>query len=365
MDMVTQLFQRVDTIAVSAIEVIYDSIATELLPVFTVALTAYIAWWGYEMLYGRAPLTAGAFLWRIFRIGLIYAIGFYWSDFSTLVVEVLTKTANGIATAICTGTGGTGCGTPEASVASQLSNLFTTAMQATKTVAASGGWGAAIGLSLLAIVLLILTVVFLSFAITLVLVGKIALFILLGLAPLFIAMALFEFSSALFSGWLRTCAQYAIVPAIVYGMLSFLLTLMSATVSNLGAITDVSSGLTVIAPFLVLCIVGTVMLPQSVAMAASIAGGHSLQNPFYGLATRALRDYAYWRVARGWRNGGAAPAGTPALPSPPHATISQGAATISPGAGSPDFSADPRAEQVAGALIETRVAQARARTREG
>ena len=69
MDMVTQLFQRVDTIAVSAIEVIYDSIATELLPVFTVALTAYIAYWGYEMVYGRAPLTAGAFLWRIFRIG--------------------------------------------------------------------------------------------------------------------------------------------------------------------------------------------------------------------------------------------------------------------------------------------------------
>ncbi len=252
MDMVTQLFQRVDTIAVSAIEVIYDSIATELLPVFTVALTAYIAYWGYEMLYGRAPLTAGAFLWRIFRIGLIYAVGFYWSDFSQIVVEVFTKTANGIATAICTGTGGTSCGAPETTVAAQLSNLFSTAMQAAKVIAASGGWGAAIGLSLMAIVLVLLTVIFVALAITYVLVGKIALFILLGLAPLFIAMALFEFSSALFSGWLRTCAQYAIVPAIVYGVLGFLLTLMTATVNNLSGITDVSSGLTVIAPFLIM-----------------------------------------------------------------------------------------------------------------
>jgi type IV secretion system protein VirB6 len=126
----------------------------------------------------------------------------------------------------------------------------------------------------------------------------------------------------------------------------------------------VSSGLTVIAPFLILCIVGTVMLPQSLSIAASIAGGHSLQNPFYGLATRGLRDYAYWRVARGWRNGGGARSEPPALP-PAHATITQGAATISPGAGGRDFSADPRAEQVAGALIEARVAQARARNREG
>lgn len=364
MDMVTQLFQRVDTIAVSAIEVIYDSIATELLPVFTVALTAYIAYWGYEMLYGRAPLTAGAFLWRIFRIGLIYAVGFYWSDFSVLVVEVFTKTANGIATAICTGTGGTSCGAPETTVAAQLSNLFSTAMQAAKVIAASGGWGAAIGLSLMAIVLVLLTLIFVALAITYVLVGKIALFILLGLAPLFIAMALFEFSSALFSGWLRTCAQYAIVPAIVYGVLGFLLTLMTATVNNLGGITDVSSGLTVIAPFLILCLVGSFILPLSLSIAASIAGGHALHNALPGTAMRGVRDYAYWRIARGWRNGGGARSEPPALP-PPHATITQGAATISPGAGSRDFSADPRAEQVAGALIEARVAQARARNREG
>jgi type IV secretion system protein VirB6 len=216
----------------------------------------------------------------------------------------------------------------------------------------------------MAIVLVLLTLIFVALAITYVLVGKIALFILLGLAPLFIAMALFEFSSALFSGWLRTCAQYAIVPAIVYGVLGFLLTLMTATVNNLGGITDVSSGLTVIAPFLILCLVGSFILPLSLSIAASIAGGHALHNALPGTAMRGVRDYAYWRIARGWRNGGGARSEPPALP-PPHATITQGAATISPGAGSRDFSADPRAEQVAGALIEARVAQARARNREG
>ena len=87
--------------------------------------------------------------------------------------------------------------------------------------------------------LLIAAVVFITIAVSLVLVGKIAFFVLLGLGPLFIAMALFNFSSVLFTGWLRTCAQYAIVPVVVYGILGFLLTLMNSTITNLGSITDV------------------------------------------------------------------------------------------------------------------------------
>ena len=50
-------------------------------PVFTVALTVYVAYWGYEMIYGRAPLTAGAFMWRIVRIAVIYTLAFGWVGF--------------------------------------------------------------------------------------------------------------------------------------------------------------------------------------------------------------------------------------------------------------------------------------------
>lgn len=364
MDMVTQLFQKVDATAASAIEIIYDSLATELLPIFTLALTVYVAYWGYEMIYGRAPLTAGAFVWRIARIGLVYAIGFYWSDFSALVVDVFTKMSDGIASTICTGTGGSNCGTPETAISSQLSLLFANAMNAGKTITAAGGWGAAFTLGILGLIVIVMTIVFVAVAITLVLVGKIALFILLGLAPLFIAMALFEFSSPLFSGWLRSCAQFSIVPAIVYGMLGFLLTLMSNTITNLASVTDVNSGLTVIAPFLILCVVGTAMLPQALGISAAIAGGHSLHNPFPSPGS-AVRSYMWWRYLRNNQRG-AGGGGTrderPALP-PPGATVSPGGASISRGYDNREFS-DPGAEQVMGALIDTRTAQYRAINRQ-
>ena len=140
MDIISALFQKVDTVAASAVQQIYQSISSSLAPVFTVALTIYVAYWGYEMIYGRAPLTAGAFMWRIIRIGVIYTLAFSWGDFSSIVVNVFTQGADGVATAVCTAVGGANCGTPETSVSSTLSTLFTNALTAGKTVAASGGW---------------------------------------------------------------------------------------------------------------------------------------------------------------------------------------------------------------------------------
>ena len=354
MDIITQLFSRIDSVAASAIQTIYQSLASGLLPVFTVALTIYVAYWGYEMIYGGAPLTAGSFIWRIVRIAVIYSLAFGWSDFSTLIVNTFTQGGDGVASAVCSAVGGSNCSSPENSISSTLSTLFTNAMNAGKTIAASGGWGAAIGLSLLSIVVLVVTVIFVTVAIALVIIGKVALFILLGLGPLFIAMALFDFTSALFSGWLRTCAQYAIVPMIVYAILGFLLTLMNQTITNLGTVTDVSSGMTVIAPFLILCGVGTVLLPMALPIAASIAGGHALHAPWatapMGWGGAAARQSARATGAAGSFAGLAALAGGfwAYQRFRPKNSISEGSATMHQGA------SDARAEQVSAALMASR-----------
>ena len=314
---------------------------TALLPVFTVGVTLYVVYWGYEMIYGRASLTAGAFVWRMLRIWLIYLIAFSWSPFSILVVNVFTSTADGVATAVCTGVGGTGCSSPESAVGSQLSMVFSNGLTAAKTISASGGWGAAFSLGLLAIIDIVAVVIFVAVAITLVMIGKVALFVLLGLAPLFIAMALFDFSSTLFTGWLRTCVQYAIVPVIVYGILSFLLTIMNAAIANVAGITDMSSGLTLLGPFLILCVVGVVILLQALPIAASIAGGAALYNPFPSMVTYAARDYRMRRALMYGRGGGGSGSGPALLPPPSlgggQATITQGSNTISPGPGPGGF----------------------------
>jgi len=109
--------------------------------------------------------------------------------------------------------------------------------------------------------------------------------------------------------------------------------------------------MTVIAPFLILCGVGSLLLPLSLQIAASIAGGYALRD-IIDLPGRAQGAWRLWRDRR-LSGGGYRQA---ALPPPTGGgyTIGPGGATVQRGA-----SYDPRAEQVAAALIESRAAQLR------
>ena len=158
------------------------------------------------------------------------------------------------------------------------------------------------------------------------------------------------------------------MPVIVYGILSFLLTIMNAAIANVAGITDWSSGLTLLVPFLILCVVGVAILLQALPIAASIAGGAALYNPFASMVAYAARDYRIRRALMYGRGGGGGGSGPALLPAPSsgggQATITQGSNTISPGpgpGGSGGYYASPAAEQVAGALLANRVAQYRVR----
>jgi type IV secretion system protein VirB6 len=352
-DIVTQLFSAVDTAAANSIQTIYQSLTAGLQPVLVVAMTVYVAYWGLEMIFGRASLSAGAFVWKILKMALIWSLALGWSDFSTFVAQVFVHGGDGIATAVCTGAGGTNCSSAEASVSSSLSTLLANALAAAKVVASSGSGFSVVGLAILGLVLILLAVVFVSVGITLVLIGKVALFVLLGMAPFFISMALFGFTSSLFTGWMRTCAQYAIVPLIVYGILGFLLTIMNAAITNLASITDLSSGMTLFAPFMILCVVGIGLVPQSLSIAASIAGGHALHlfnplRPFIpGRETRRLTTLGAGMVGmgalglfiRGYNRVDRVGAGRSASLTPGRTTLQGG---------------DPAAAMVASALLRTR-----------
>ena len=128
-------------------------------------------------------------------------------------------------------------------------------------------------------------------------------------------------------------------------------------------ITDISSGLTVLVPFLILCVVGTVILFQAMPIAASIAGGSSLYNPFPGMVSNASATIGC--AGFSLQAGQAAPPCFPRLHLEAAAQRrSRRAAIRSRRArvrATPASYASPAAEQVAGALLATRYAQYRAR----
>lgn len=276
-DIIGTLFNKVDSLGALAIQAIYTQLASQLQPVFLAAMAIYVAFWGYELLIGRVGVSATVFLWRIGRMMLIYTLAFSWGDFQVLIVEVLTKAPEGFGQIVCQAVGGgANCTSGVSGVSNSLTEVWTAAGEAQQKISAAGGWSG-VGMQILAYIVLIVAGVFVAAAVFLVILGKIALFVLLGLAPIFIAFALFQISVPMFDGWMRSCMQYAVIPLIVYGILGFYIVLLKTTLDDMSnSVEDLSTALTVVAPFLLMCGVGYFLTYQSLAIAQGIAGGSRL-----------------------------------------------------------------------------------------
>jgi type IV secretion system protein VirB6 len=311
-DVLNTVFSDLDTVGTSTVQSLYTSIGGALQPVFTVGLSIYVVYYGYEIAFGRATMAATDFVWRLTRIALIYGLAFGWGDFQTIVVNVLSQTTDSMAGSICTavasGVGGgsycpSGSGSSATVVASSLNGIWASGATAAQSISAAGGTFG-VGLMFAGLLVLVLTGLFIVEAMFMVVMGKLALFVLLGLAPIFIALALFNVSSMLFTGWIRSCLTFSIVPLLTYGFLGFFEGLITGQMSSLNA---AASGQTVsvgtVAPFVALCAMGALLMTQIPAIASGLAGGPAFRHPS---AVSFAEGFLMAGAARGAARGGAA-----------------------------------------------------------
>jgi type IV secretion system protein VirB6 len=288
-DVINSVFTSLDQVGTSSLQSLYTSLSSALQPVFTIGMTIYVAYYGYEVWFGRATMSATEFFWRILRMAIVYTLVFNWGNFQTLVSNVLLQTADSVAGTICTTmSGATGASTacPSASttssgytaVASGLEAIWEAGSGAAAQITAAGGTFG-VGLMLLGLLLDAVTLFVIIEAIFILVMGKLGLYVLLGLAPIFIALALFEISSSVFTGGMRTCLSLALIPLLTYGFLGFFLGLINAQLSALNSAVQGSSiAMLQIAPFALLCVVATLLLSQIPSLASSITGGAGLRH---------------------------------------------------------------------------------------
>ncbi len=142
-----------------------------------------------------------------------------------------------------------------------------------------------LGAYIVGIACVVIIALFLAVATFTIILSKVFLWLLLGIAPLLILMLLFNASSRFFSGWLNSVVQYAVLQILVYAFLAFYLTVTQSVFANLS--TTMSSGSvdwSALAPFVLIGLTGTFLLSQLPALAASISGGM----PMWGLTIGGL-----------------------------------------------------------------------------
>lgn len=268
-DFIIDMLAKIDQLGLTTVQTIYEKLAAYLGPVFIAALTIYVVWWGYEMLFGRAPMTAGEFVWRFGRAFIVYTFIVSWAAYSPLIAKPLLDGPPAIAAVVCEAAGGENCAANNASMGAGLKRIWSAAITGAKTIAARGGVTAP-QFFIAALVVVIFAIILCAVGAVILIVGKMTMFILLAIGPIVLCAALFRFTSSVVEGWMRSLAAYALLPILVYTTLGLMTTILKTTIDGMANGDAVFS---TVAAFCFMCAASAYLMKELVGLATGIAGG--------------------------------------------------------------------------------------------
>ncbi|HCG7560660.1 TPA: type IV secretion system protein [Vibrio parahaemolyticus] len=260
------IFDRVDMALDTYVTTTAGNVIGFITPIFTSMLILWIAIWGYLMMYGKVnePLQEGVF--RILRVGFIMTLGLSIGTYSSLVVDVLAKGPEHLASVISGSVTGTS--------ASALDSLFSKVFEIAKAAWDKGGvWDGNFGMYLITLlVLLVGSGLTLVVAFNLLL-SKIMTTVLLAIGPLFIVMLLFNATQRFFESWLGMVMNYGFVLILSASVGQLMIVLASTYIGAMGA--GDATALANLGDTAMLCIVFglCILVVKQVPLVASALGG--------------------------------------------------------------------------------------------
>ncbi len=177
-------------------------------------LTLYIGFIGYRLLIGRTPLRVGDLTMSALKIGAVLALATSWPTYQQLVFDTLFRGPEQLASGMLDAVQPSGSllrGDPFVGLQTAYDELqasaayFSQHAVGTSSPLQGGSAGASLALNASAMLMLLTSL-------GAVLAAKIALGLLLGLGPLFIAMLLFDATRGVFEGWMRASLAFALAP---------------------------------------------------------------------------------------------------------------------------------------------------------
>jgi type IV secretion system protein VirB6 len=202
-----------------------------LITVLTILLTLYVAWFGMNLLLGRASLGLRSLTPRMMTIGLVLTFVTSWVAYSSVVWNLVVGGPDWIAGVI------TASRESATQVFAQKIDVVFQALQQASPGQAEGKDISAFspeGMMWLGAMLFLLGTV--GVLVT----ARIALAVLIAVGPIFVVMALFPATRGLFTGWLKGLVMLALVPlfAVLGGsvMLELAVPILAALVATPGQI---------------------------------------------------------------------------------------------------------------------------------
>ncbi len=281
---VTDLLMRIDQIGQGFSARAYGIVGGEILPVLKVAFILYVALYGVQLIMGTARISVGEFIGRTVKLVIILTVTQNWEVFNNLFYRWLSDTPEDVGRAILAASS-TGISEPT----NGLSMIVATASNAGSALAQQSGYFTILP-SALGILIMGCAYLVAGIALAILMIAKVAMWLLIGTAPIFIGCMLFNQTRNLAQSWFAQVLHYALIPLFVYVVIAFLIAALNPELSKIEvAISSSVLNMTHLVSFILLCIAGCLMLANVSTLVQAITGGVAVSASGHGVrhATKA------------------------------------------------------------------------------
>jgi type IV secretion system protein VirB6 len=274
---ISDMLRTVDQTSEAFIETAYGGLGLQVEFLFRSMLILYVVWWGYMILAGRANGSPIEIAFKLMRAFFIYFMATNWDAFAATLFVLAQKIPDIISDTIIkavAGSAGLESGSDDASgVVRILDAVFEAALKIWEQVTSDTlGYitGAFVGT-----VVFVFAMFFIGFAVAAILAAKLMLAITLALAPVFIILALYQYTTRYTDGFLTLVAQLVVGQIMIYSFLGLYYKMIAMAISATEG-QAIDSKLAYVAPFVLVCLIGSYVLSQIQVLAATITSGQGV-----------------------------------------------------------------------------------------
>ena len=285
------ILSLVDASIQSYMQATYQALSSALAPTLKLLLALYVAFFGIAHLTGRMPFD----FWRTVRhiglMALVTAFVTQWDFFALYFGNLFTNGPDQLVGIIAGGSSG-----PNSMLGDVLNRGILSANAINQTAGLT-----TLGFLIVGYSVFYMTLFSVGYALYLLVLSKIALAVLLGLAPLFFLFLLFETTRNFFAHYVRQVLNFALIPVFTSAVLGVMLKVPQEALSQLQTVLASHSGhgglqcVFVLLSFFIL--LG--LLHQVTGFAAGISGGGLHLHPGgFAAMTAGVALFASQRAAR-------------------------------------------------------------------
>ncbi len=264
MGLVSEILQKVDSVTLSYTAQAYQAIVSQHSTELRLMLVLYIAFYGLAVLQGIIPGTTREMAKHILKAFIVFALATNWGMFTTFFYDVFSSGPDKIIAAL----------TGEAKPSEQLSSIYDSGILSAARIFIKAGT-LDFGIMLMAFLVAIATMCMTGFALFLIILAKLGIAILLSLAPLFIALALWRGTQGIFQSWVNYLINFALIPVITYALLSLILVIMEEAAKKIEVAGEAVT-LNDVMPFLLVGGITGLLFAQVSGIASSLGSGMAL-----------------------------------------------------------------------------------------